>query len=29
MVDDPSTGNYERVEPIAGFGTYLGAARPD
>ncbi len=28
MVDAPHTGALVRVEPIAGFGTYLGATRP-
>lgn len=28
MVDAPHTGALVRVEPIAGFGHYLGATRP-
>jgi hypothetical protein len=28
MVDAPRTGALVRVEPIAGFGRYLGATRP-
>lgn len=28
MVDAPRTGAVVRIEPIAGFGTYLGARRP-
>jgi cell wall-associated NlpC family hydrolase len=28
MVDAPHTGALVRVEPIAGFGEYLGATRP-
>jgi hypothetical protein len=28
MVDDPHTGAFVRIEPIAGFGTLVGAARP-
>jgi cell wall-associated NlpC family hydrolase len=28
MIDDPHTGSFVRIEPVAGFGSMVGAARP-
>lgn len=28
MLDDPHTGAFVRIEPIQGFGSWVGAARP-
>jgi cell wall-associated NlpC family hydrolase len=28
MLDDPHTGAFVRIEPVQGFGTWVGAARP-